>query len=78
VTLDSEAYRRVVRTTALYTLILVPFFRCFLFHTRLNSLPNALFAFASQLQSVVNFPVDLGILRDGASQVGELVDRFQF
>lgn len=31
------------------TLILVPFFRCLLFHASLYSLPNALFAFASLL-----------------------------
>ena len=34
---------------ALYTLILVLFFRCLFPHTRLYSLPNALFALASLL-----------------------------
>ena len=48
---DSEPYRRVVSTTALYTLILVFFFRCLLFQTLLYSLPKAQLAFASLLST---------------------------
>lgn len=48
-TYDSEPYRRVVTTTARYTLILVPLFMCLFFHTLLYSLPKALFAFARLL-----------------------------
>ena len=46
---DSAPYRSVVSTTARYTLILVFFFRCLFVHTLLESLPNAVLAFASRL-----------------------------
>ena len=49
VTVRYPRLSRVVRTTALYTLILVPFFRCLFFQTLLYSLPKALFDLASLL-----------------------------
>ncbi len=51
VTQDSAPYRRVVSTTALYTLTFVSFLRLLLFQTRPYSLLNALFALASLLST---------------------------
>ncbi len=48
---DSAPYRRVVSTTALYTLTFVSFLRLLLFQTRPYSLLNALFALASLLST---------------------------
>ena len=46
---DPGPYSRVVSTTALYTLILLPFFTCLLLQTLLYNLPKVLFALASLL-----------------------------